>query len=396
MEIISFADKNSFVEQKMSRIQLKRIFSKSAGRSDAAVKALKRVPLSASSFRGDMRIMFVSALQSVKASAQYLWIIPAFVICCLVPFTVSKTISYVESFAGRVQFATDPSVSGELLDSALSDFVLYAKGSFDSDGNVLTAEGVAADLSTASFKQPVSFQTYKVRAGDSIDSISRKFGLSNISTLIAVNGISNVRSLRSGEKLRVPSIDGIVHNVVKGESLNSISVKFGVTVEDLLDVNDLSSEVLSVGEEVFIPGARLDVNALHRAMGEVFSWPITAKWRLSSRFGSRTDPITGVPSHHTGIDMACPMGTPIKAAMAGTVAYTGVSSVFGNYVIISHYDGYQTLYGHMSKILAKKGQVVSQGTRIGLVGSTGYSTGPHLHFTVYKNGKLVDPLTLLK
>ena len=82
--------------------------------------------------------------------------------------------------------------------------------------------------------------------------------------------------------------------------------------------------------------------------------------------------------------------------MSGTVAKAGWSNVFGNYVIIKHIDGYQTLYGHLSKIKTKKGAFVSQGELIGLVGSTGYSTGPHLHFTVYKNGKLVNPSTLLK
>ena len=94
--------------------------------------------------------------------------------------------------------------------------------------------------------------------------------------------------------------------------------------------------------------------------------------------------------------MACPTGTPIYAAMSGKVVVAGWSNVFGNYVIINHENGYQTLYGHLSKRIAQQGQRVSQGTRIGLAGSTGYSTGPHLHFTVYKNGKLVDPLTLLK
>ena len=154
--------------------------------------------------------------------------------------------------------------------------------------------------------------------------------------------------------------------------------------------------MIVVGDKLFIPGAKLDSVTLQKAMGEVFVYPITTSWRLSSRFGKRADPFTGVASNHTGIDMACPTGTPIRAAKSGKVAYTGYSSVFGNYVIITHADGYQTLYGHMSKILCKKGQSVTQSTKIGLVGSTGYSTGPHLHFTVYKNGKLVDPLTLLK
>ena len=95
--------------------------------------------------------------------------------------------------------------------------------------------------------------------------------------------------------------------------------------------------------------------------------------------------------------MACPTGTPIQAAMSGRIMKVGnMHRIYGNYVIIDHGNGYQTLYAHMSKVLVAKGQWVSQGTRIGLVGSTGYSTGPHLHFTVYKNGKLVDPMTILK
>ena len=89
-------------------------------------------------------------------------------------------------------------------------------------------------------------------------------------------------------------------------------------------------------------------------------------------------------------------GTPVYAALSSTVSFTGVSSVFGNYIIIKHTGGYQTLYAHLSKIYVKKGQWVDQKVKIGAVGSTGYSTGPHLHFTVYKNGKLVDPMTVLK
>ena len=81
--------------------------------------------------------------------------------------------------------------------------------------------------------------------------------------------------------------------------------------------------------------------------------------------------------------------------MSGTVVVAGWSNVFGNYIIINHGNGYQSLYGHLSKIIAKKGQSVDSSTKIGLVGSTGYSTGPHLHFTVYKNGKTINPLVVL-
>ena len=94
--------------------------------------------------------------------------------------------------------------------------------------------------------------------------------------------------------------------------------------------------------------------------------------------------------------MACPEGTPILAAMSGKISEVGNNRTYGNYIIISHENGYQTVYAHMSKTIAKKGQWVTQGATIGLVGSTGYSTGPHLHFMVYKNGTRIDPMTVLK
>ena len=211
-----------------------------------------------------------------------------------------------------------------------------------------------------------------------------------------MNGIDNVRTLMAGQKIRIPNQYGIVYTIQKGDSLNSISIKHRVSVEEIVDANELADEKLSAGGELFIPGARMDSASLKKAMGELFICPISQSYRISSYFGRRQDPFSGVLSEHTGVDLACPTGTPINATMSGKIVKTGWTTIFGNYVIINHGNGYQTLYAHMSKILCRTGQSVSQGTRIGLVGSTGYSTGPHLHFTVYKNGRLVDPLSLIK
>lgn len=394
MEIYSYSASGSYEVAKKSNSQVKqfllRSFSGNFRSKSIAVKPRKI------SYGFNYKNVLSSITRIAKSSVKYLWLIPVSVILFLVPFTVTKIMSYAESFSKEVVFDSSSSYFTETLDTELCNLALNRNGSYDIDGTVLSSDGSAFSSVSESFKQPVAFKNYKVRAGDTIDGISRKFGLSNISTLIAVNNISNVRSLRSGQQLKIPSVDGLIHTVAKGETLNGLSIKYNVTVEDLLDVNDLSSEILSVGSDLFIPGARLDTNSLHKALGEMFAYPITAKWRLSSGYGPRLYPLTGKQSFHTGIDMACPTGTPIKAAMAGKVAYTGVSNVYGYYVIITHYDGYQTLYAHMSKIIAKKGDYVDQGTKIGLVGSTGQSTGPHLHFTVYKNGKLVNPLTVLK
>ncbi|MBR6152877.1 MAG: M23 family metallopeptidase [Treponema sp.] len=338
---------------------------------------------------------FQICIRKVISFIPFMWIIPAAVASVCIPVKVVDTISYKESFATGISLVNDDISESAVLDNALALFAMNNDAYFDASGNVLDEDGNAV-VPAITYMQPVSFQKYTVRSNDTVGGICYKFGLSKIDTIIGVNNIGNVRDLKVGQKLRIPSRDGLVHTVSSGETLDKLSSKYSVSVADLLDVNDLSSSTLSVGQEIFIPGARLDSDTLERAMGEVFRYPITASWRLTSKFGSRIDPISGVRKNHTGIDMACPTGTAIKAAMTGTVAFTGYNNTYGYYVIINHHDNYQTLYAHMSKILTKKGDRVSQGDKIGLVGSTGYSTGPHLHFTVYKNGSLVDPQTLLK
>lgn len=298
---------------------------------------------------------------------------------------------HFDNYTGALQLPGSDSSDIETLNKLMATFALEGAIEVDESGNLV--DSVAT---TISYTQPVTYQNYSVRSGDTISGITRKFGLRNISTLISVNDISNVRQLGAGQKLKIPSIDGIIYTVKKGDSLESIVKKYNVKLATILDVNELNTDVLSAGQQLFIPGAAMDSKALKEAMGELFIMPLKSKFRWSSSYGKRIDPIAGVSSFHTGTDMACPTGTPIYAAMSGTIATAGVSRVYGNYVIIEHGNGYQTLYAHMSKIIATKGQWVSQGTKIGLVGSTGYSTGPHLHFTVYKNGKMIDPMTILK
>ncbi len=396
MEIISFVGESSAVRKSTPGFSLPR-FQKNVSKKRSITSPRKEIPSplnfapsrTYSKTERQFTAVGLSKIFSVVVFATFL---------VIVPVTVFNILSYFENHTGQLSFSSNSNQELEFLDSAMSRFAMNdtLSDNFDENGNVLSADGSVLTTASVGIGEKVTFQTYTVKSGDSISTISRKFGLSNISTLIAVNDISNVRTLRSGQKLKIPSMDGLVYNVQSGDSLNSLSVKYHVSVEEILDANDLTSEKLSKGMSLFIPGAKMDAMSLKKAMGELFVYPIASGWRLTSRFGPRKDPFTGVASSHTGIDMACSTGTPIRAAMSGKVAYVGWSNIFGNYVIINHANGYQTLYGHMSKTLAKKGQVVDQSTKIGLVGSTGYSTGPHLHFTVYKNGNLVDPMSLIK
>ncbi|MEJ2665011.1 MAG: M23 family metallopeptidase [Spirochaetia bacterium] len=118
--------------------------------------------------------------------------------------------------------------------------------------------------------------------------------------------------------------------------------------------------------------------------------------RLTSGFGWRNSPFTGRRELHRGIDLANVPGTSVFASRAGKVSKIGYDHIYGNFIIISHGDGFHTLYGHLKRILVSKGKIVAQGQRIGFMGATGLVTGPHLHFSIFKNGKAINPLIYLK
>lgn len=125
---------------------------------------------------------------------------------------------------------------------------------------------------------------------------------------------------------------------------------------------------------------------------ESFLYPLPSGAVLTSAYGYRVHPITGNYSLHNGVDLAIDAGTPIYAAKSGYVSEATYSYVYGYYVTINHMDGFSTLYGHMTNYIVSSGQYVNRGDVIGYVGTTGWSTGNHLHFTIYYNGSTVNPL----
>jgi murein DD-endopeptidase MepM/ murein hydrolase activator NlpD len=145
----------------------------------------------------------------------------------------------------------------------------------------------------------------------------------------------------------------------------------------------------------FIPGA--DFESIERTffLNEGFRFPLKQYW-VSSTYGPRVNPITGNLRIHQGVDLAAPMGTEVYAARTGVVSEIGQDAVFGNFIIITHDDNWVSLYGHLSKIETELRKKVNSGALIGKVGSTGQSTGPHLHFELRQNGKAQDPGRFLK
>ena len=246
----------------------------------------------------------------------------------------------------------------------------------------------------------LSYFSYRIKPGDQIGKIAEKFDVTQ-DTIISVNNVKNSRTIRPNDYLKIPTMAGILYTTKKdGETVDSIveyfaGKKIEVDAAKFSSVNHLAQNAsLSLGATLFVPDAQLDWATRQEINGDLFRKPIHARWYKSSSFGWRASPFTGKRSYHSGVDMACPMGTGIFAALPGRVTATGYNSTYGNYVIVTHQGGYKTLYGHMSAITTVKGAYVTQDTRIGKVGSTGMSTGPHLHFTVFKNNKQVNPENL--
>jgi len=265
------------------------------------------------------------------------------------------------------------------------------------------AENVTTETTAANAGEPsyhgmlVTFewQEYRVKRGDSVSKIAQIHDVS-VGAIIASNNIRNARTLQEGTVLKIPNIDGIPYQIQRGDSLSRISTSFNVPLEVILDVNDIKSDNIRTGETLFIPGARMNDIDLRMSLGELFMFPLPTRRYITSYFGMRKDPISGVLQFHDGVDFRADTGTTVMASLDGTISVVGESWLYGKYIIISHSNGYKTLYGHLSSASVRQGDRVARGRKIGESGNTGYSTGPHLHFGMYdKNNKLVNPLELL-
>lgn len=185
-------------------------------------------------------------------------------------------------------------------------------------------------------------------------------------------------------------------NVATESSVNEVKLdSFDVT-------SDETGETVAVGEIINGSGGG-DIKGREAVKGTSFApyyisvepvIPVKGA-RVTSRFGYRTNPVSGNYGFHTGLDLAAAEGTPISAVFFGRVTETGESDVWGKYVLMEHSDGLTTYYCHLSEIYVEENAVIRQGETVGLVGSTGWSTGPHLHFEVRINNVRVDPEKLL-
>ncbi len=261
-------------------------------------------------------------------------------------------------------------------------------GSLDPRSRILLTEAeVPAEEDPGLF-----YSVYRVGKGDTISGIANDFDVS-LDTVVSFNGIQAAKSLQPDQFLKIPNMTGILYETKKGDTVAAIAENYKIEANRIIETNHLMSEAFDSVKTIFLPDAKLPVSKLKEISGDMFRWP--ARGKVTEWFGWRNDPFTGRKTYHNALDIAAPIGTTLVAANDGVVSDSGYSPIMGKFVAIKHSGGWSTFYGHMSVIAVSPGQSVRAGTRIGNVGNTGYTTGPHVHFSIFKNGRAVNPSSLL-
>jgi LysM repeat protein len=251
---------------------------------------------------------------------------------------------------------------------------------------------------------------YKVQPGDTISSIANKFAIS-INTILWENNLSSRAIIHPGDTLQILPVSGVSHKVSAGENISYIASKYDVSINDILEANNISNvNTLKIGQNLIIPGARKQSATKVASTSNINSgssgidvikdlikpkpatsnsdkmlWP-TIGHRITQYYSWR----------HTGLDIANKTGTPLYASEGGTVEYSGWSTGYGYNVLLNHGGGKKTRYAHASKLYVKKGDTVEKGETLAAMGSTGWSTGPHIHFEVIINGVRLNPLNYIR
>lgn len=275
---------------------------------------------------------------------------------------------------------------------------------------------VKSNVLGSNTQQNTSIQRYVVQPGDTASTIAAEFGVST-QTILSSNNLSSASLIKPGQELYILPTSGVAHTVKSGETVAEIAKKYGAKEEDIIEYNDLlSAENLIAGVEVIIPGGKqpepvvvpsatttttatgsgssftrvltggnaAPSSSAPAVSGGKWQWPTTCS-RISQYYGYR----------HTGIDVDCNFGDAILAAEGGTVTTVAHFGGYGLHVEITHSNGIVTRYAHLQKVYVSPGQVVGRGQSLGEMGSTGRSSGSHLHFEIIVNGGFINPYSYL-
>jgi murein DD-endopeptidase MepM/ murein hydrolase activator NlpD len=300
-----------------------------------------------------------------------------------------------------------PDVTTEPEEEAAS----LAAGNILDDGTLLTGYAPATEVADGSDL----VRKYKVRSGDTLVTIAERHDVSMM-TVWWANKLKSKDDLHVGQVLRIPPVSGLVVTVTEADTLDSIAAKFDVKPEKVIELNGLEDPTLIVGQVLILPGAKGDPIPTPKPTpkpdksksggngsggsggggrgnggggggggsqptysGGRFHWPVVGGGNYISQYAH---------SGHVALDIAGDYGSPVVAAAGGRVVFAGWKSNGGGWQVwISHGNGMYTTYNHMSGVSVGNGQSVGRGTRVGRLGNSGWATGPHLHFEVWRGGQ---------
>lgn len=312
----------------------------------------------------------------------------------MVPLTASAGVfsSFFDVFIHPAEASVQPVAANSqtiaLLDGATSANARGAAETVIADQSALLPDsgplGSSADLEEVA---PTSDQIslYTVRKGDTLSGIANMYGVS-VNTIIWANELKN-GVISEGQTLVILPITGLRYTIKNGDTVEKLSSRFNATAEDIFSYNGIAfGSKLEVGTEIIIPNGEIPAPVAAPVRKVAVSLAGSGKslsgyYRHPLPTGIKTQGIHG----HNAVDIGAPIGTPVYAAATGDVILSrsgGWGGGYGNYLVIAHPNGTQTLYAHFSSLAVGMGAHVTQGQVVGYVGSTGLSTGPHLHFEV--------------
>lgn len=300
-----------------------------------------------------------------------------------------------------------PIVDEQIIGSE-DQFVVEKNGDFV-DKPYLWENTANDNTETSNSNKRNSVITHIVENGETVSSIAHKFDL-NVNSILWANNLSERSLIRPGDKLTILPQNGILYTVVKGDTVGKIARNYGVAENAIINGNNLGNSI-GIGQKIIIPGASILAKKAptqasannnytglsiikdlvkppaSKATGAGMAWPTTGH-RITQYYSWR----------HTGLDIADKVGTPLYATDSGTVVISqyGYNGGYGNTIVIDHGNGIRTRYAHASKLFVSVGEKVSKGETIAAMGSTGNSTGSHIHFEVIINGAKYNPLNYIK
>ena len=267
----------------------------------------------------------------------------------------------------------------------------------DSGDYLFKTGGTDTIISRSSRKETIK---YIVRQGETLSTLANDFGLTSL-TIKYANNLSST-TLKPGQELRIPPVDGLYVAVKRNDTLSAIANRYKVKLDDIEKYNGLTADTaIHAGQELLIPGAVMSkAQAVAPSAGSNVNVPSYNPISYSGMFFWPTETATHFISQkprfgHMALDLNRLNGWGLYASAAGVVKTQTTRGGYGNLITINHGSGWMTYYGHLSQFKVKTGDYVQQGQLIAIMGSTGRSTGPHVHFEISRNGKLLNPLDYL-